>query len=67
MAATHTVRVPQMARTSSTTAAAVETTTVATADRYLWLQVGIASALGATAAMLGTWAIVATQTLQMHF
>jgi len=67
MAATHTVRIPQMAGTSSTTAAAAETTTVATADRYLWLQVGIASALGATAAMLATWAIVATQTLQMHF
>ena len=66
MAATHTVRVPQMARTSSTTAD-VETTTVATADRYLWLQVGIASALGASAAMLATWAIVASQTLQTHF
>jgi len=66
MAATHTVRVPQMARTSSTTAD-VETTTVGTADRYLWLQVGIASALGVSAAMLATWAIVATQTLQMHF
>jgi hypothetical protein len=67
MAATHTVRIPQRAGASSTTAAAVETTGVATADRYLWLQVGIASALGATAALLGTWAIVATQTLQMHF
>ena len=72
MAVTHTVRVPQATRTSSTTsttstAIVGETTAVATADRYLWLQVGIASALGATAAMLGTWAIVATQTLQMHF
>jgi len=69
MAATHTVRIPQMGGTSSAAVAttAVETTTVATADRYLWLQVAIASALGASAAMLGTWAIVATQTLQMHF
>jgi len=67
MAATHTVRVPQVTRTSATTAAVGTTTTVAAADRYLWLQVGIASALGASAAMLATWAIVATQTLQMHF
>jgi hypothetical protein len=66
MAATHTVRVPQATRTSAT-AAVGETTSVATADRYLWLQVGIASALGASAAVLATWAIVATQTLQMHF
>jgi hypothetical protein len=66
MAAIHTVRVPQATRTSATTAVG-ETTGVATADRYLWLQVGIASALGASAAMLATWAIVATQTLQMHF
>jgi len=36
-------------------------------DRTLWLQVGIASLLGATAGVLGTWAILATQTLQMHF
>jgi hypothetical protein len=69
MAATHTVRIPQMSGTATgiATAADVETTTVATADRALWLQVSIASALGATAAMLATWAIVATQTLQMHF
>ncbi len=67
MAATHTVRVPQATRTSSTTTAAGGTTAVAAQDRRLWLQVGLASAVGATAAMLGTWAIVATQTLQMHF
>jgi len=66
MAATHTVRVPQATRTSTTTAATGETTTVAH-DRRLWIEVSIASALGATAALLGTWAIVATQTLQMHF
>jgi hypothetical protein len=67
MAATHTVRVPQAMRTSPTTTTVGETTTVATQDRGLWLQVGIASVLGATAGLLGTWAIVATQTLQMHF
>ena len=66
MAATHTVRIPQATRTSTITTVG-EATTVAAADRYLWLQVGIASALGASAAMLATWAIVATQTLQMHF
>jgi len=67
MAATHTVRIPQATRPSAVTADSETTTTVAAADRYLWLQVGIASALGASAAMLATWAIVATQTLQMHF
>jgi hypothetical protein len=67
MAATHTVRVPQTIRTSSTGVAAGGTTAVALQDRRLWLQVGIASVLGATAGLLGTWAIVATQTLQMHF
>jgi hypothetical protein len=67
MAATHTVRVPQATRSSVTTTVGETTTTAVAADRYLWLQVGIASALGASAAMLATWAIVATQTLQMHF
>ena len=67
MAATHTVRVPQATRTSSTTDVAGETTAVSAQDRLLWIQVSIAAALGASAAMLGTWAIVATQTLHMHF
>jgi hypothetical protein len=67
MAATHTVRVPQGTRTSSTTVVAGETAVATAQDRRLWIQVSIASALGATAAILGTWAIVATQTLQMHF
>jgi hypothetical protein len=72
MAATHTVRIPQATRPTAavsdgTTSAAESSSGVATADRWLWLQVGIAAALGASAAMLGTWAIVATQTLQMHF
>ena len=66
MAATHTVRVPQATRTS-TTAADAATVSATAADRLLWVQVAVASALGASAAMLGTWAIVATQTLQMHF
>ena len=66
MAATHTVRVPQATRTSSTTTAG-ETTVASAQDRLLWIQVSIAAALGASAAMLGTWAIVATQTLHMHF
>ena len=67
MAATHTVRVPQATRTSTTTAATGEATAASLHDRRLWIEVSIASALGATAALLGTWAIVATQTLQMHF
>jgi hypothetical protein len=67
MAATHSVRVPQVTRASSTTAVAGETTVASAQDRLLWIQVSIAAALGASAAMLGTWAIVATQTLHMHF
>ena len=67
MAATHTVRVPQTTRTSPTTVAVGETAVATAQDRRLWIQVSIASALGASAAMLGTWAIVATQTLHMHF
>ena len=67
MAATHTVRVPQATRTSSTTAATGATTAVSAHDRLLWIQVSVAATLGASAAMLGTWAIVATQTLHMHF
>ena len=62
MATTHSLHAPQAAArivedaSSSTTAV----------DRTLWLQVGVASVVGATAGLLGTWAIVATQTLQMH-
>jgi hypothetical protein len=67
MAATHTVRIPQAVRRSTTTADVGETTAASAHDRLLWIQVSIASALGASAALLGTWAIVATQTLHMHF
>jgi hypothetical protein len=65
MAATHTVRVPQ---TSSTplSAAPASSTKATAADRVLWLEVTAASVLGATGAVLATWAILATQTLQMH-
>ena len=35
-------------------------------DRRLWIQVAVATVLGATAGVLGTWAVIATQTLQMH-
>jgi len=63
MATTHSLHVPQAAA-SSVEGAPSSTTAV---DRRLWLQVGIASIMGASAGLLGTWAIVATQTLQMHF
>jgi len=66
MAAMHSLRLPQAGRTQTAVVAA-ETAAATTGDRVLWLQVGIASALGATAGLLATWAIVATQTLQMHF
>jgi len=66
MATMHSVRHPQAGRTQ-TAAVPAETAAASTGDRILWLQVGIASALGATAGLLATWAIVATQTLQMHF
>jgi hypothetical protein len=62
MATTHSIHVPRP--TARTVEDAPSSTTV---DRRLWLQVGIASIIGATAGLLGTWAIVATQTLQMHF
>ena len=66
MAATHTVRATALPGTG-TTAHGARSTAIEPADRVLWLQVSIASILGATAGLLGTWAIVATQTLQMHF
>jgi len=66
MAATHTVRAAPLPGTG-TTAHPARSTAIEPADRVLWLQVSIASILGATAGLLGTWAIVATQTLQMHF
>ena len=64
MAATHSVRAAALPGTGTT---AHRSTAIEPADRVLWLQVSIASILGATAGLLGTWAIVATQTLQMHF
>ena len=67
MATTHTLRVPQAARTSSGAVADASATTTTASDRLLWLQVGIATALGAGAAVLATAVIFATQTLQMHF
>ena len=66
MAATHTVRAAPLPGTG-TTAHPARSTAIEPADRVLWLQVGIASILGATAGLLGTWAILVTQTLQMHF
>jgi hypothetical protein len=66
MAATHTVRAAELPGTA-TAAPSDRSTAIEPADRVLWLEVGIASILGATAGLLGTWAIVATQTLQMHF
>jgi len=64
MATTHSLHVPQAA---ARIVEAAPSSTTATVDRTLWLQVGIASIIGASAGLLGTWAIVATQTLQMHF
>jgi hypothetical protein len=65
MTATPTLHVTRTSPTSSphrtAGAAAVP------APDHLVLQVALASGLGATLAVLGTWAIVATQTLQMHF
>jgi hypothetical protein len=63
MATTHTVRVdPARPGTASP-----EPRPVASEDRRLWIQVTLAAALGATAGVLATWAVVATQTLQLHF
>ncbi|MDA8436583.1 MAG: hypothetical protein M0Z98_11435 [Actinomycetales bacterium] len=63
MATTHTVRIdPARPGTGS-----LEPRPFAPEDRRLWIQVTVAAALGATAGVLATWAVVATQTLQMHF
>ena len=65
MSASHALHVPRPGQASSPDRATAAVAT-ATPDRLV-LQVALASGLGAALAVVGTWAIVATQTLQMHF
>jgi len=67
MTATHTLHVTRTSPTSSPDRTAGAAAVAVPAPDHLVLQVALASGLGATLAVLGTWAIVATQTLQMHF